>query len=196
MTRSLADVVHVLTRPHATRNGDRVAYVEPLLDTLQSLIHPSSSAKGNDGGGGGGGSRPPISLDALTLWQDITGRIDRDWPYAGHPSAVRVPYGRKVQAWMNTAVTPEQQSKLYALCTKWEDQIREALEPAKRMPLSGACPECQNTHVETISEDGERKYNPTLLAFPGADPVTAICQVCGKTWQGGELHELAEIITR
>lgn len=192
MSRTLADVVHVLTRPHIQSNGDRVAYVEPLLDTLYALIPPSMGQKDSDGSSGSdGGSRPPISIDAFDLWQQISGKIDREWPYAGHPSTVRVPTTRKVQAWHNAAAQPHEALYLYELCIKWERQILEALEPVKKMPLSGACPECDHTHVETLDEDGDAKFNPALLAFPGADPVYAICQVCEHRWDHEDLHELA-----
>lgn len=195
MSEALREVIHVLTRPHIHRNGDRVAYVEPLLETLHSLIKPSGAQKNSDGGGSAGGSRPPINLEALTLWQDITKRIDREWPYAGHPSTVRVPVERKLQAWYSNAAQPHEALHLYELCKGWERQIREALEPTKKMPLSGACPACEKTHVETTDEDGAARYNPALLAFPGAEPVYAICLVCEHTWEGQALHELAATLT-
>lgn len=195
MTRSLADVVHVLTRPHIPQGETRAMYAEPLLDTLQSLIHPSSGARENEGGGGGGGSRPPVNLDAVSLWQEITRRIDREWPYAGHPSAVKVPYGKKLQAWFNTAVEPQQQARVYDYCASWENRIRELQTRTKKMPIKGACPACNKTHVETIDEDGNARYNPALLAFPQASPVYAICQVCQETWEGSDLHKLAAIIS-
>lgn len=194
MTRSLADVVHVLTRPHATRNGDRVAYVEPLFDTLQSLVHPSSGARENEGGGGGGGSRPPVNLDAVSLWQEISRRIDREWPYAGHPSAVKVPYGKKLQAWFNTAVEPQQQARVYDYCTNWESRIRELQTRTKKMPIKGACPNCDKTHVETIDEEGSARYNPALMAYPGSTPIYAECLVCGERWEGSAIHDLSALM--
>lgn len=192
MTRTLADLVHVLARPHVQSNGDRIAYAEPLLDTLHSLIAPSAAGNGSsDGGGSSTKSRPPINLDAMSLWQDIAGKIDREWPYAGHPSTVKVPTTKKLQAWFNSAAQPQDALYLYELCVKWEARILEALNPTKKMPLSGACPECDHTHVETLDEDGKPKYNPALIAFPGAVPVYAKCQVCEHRWDHEELHELA-----
>lgn len=190
MTRTLADLIHELTRPHLSRNGDRIAYVEPLLETLHSLIKPSS-AKGNDGGGGAGGTRPPISLDALDLWNDIAGQIDSEWPYAGHPSTVKVPTTKKLQAWHNNAASPHDALYLYEQCTKWVARIEEHMTPTKKMPLKGACPRCDKTHVELVDAEGTVKFDTAILAYPGSDPVYAQCRVCETRWEAEALHELA-----
>lgn len=198
MTRTLADVVHVLTRPHVERNGDRVGYAEPLLETLRGLIPPSTQQKDPDsrgGSGSGDAGRPPLSIDALVLWQEIAGRIDKEWPYAGHPSAVRVPTWRKLQTWHNAAAQPHEALHLFDLCIMWERKILEALEPVKTMALQGACPQCDKTHVETMDEDGEMKFNPALIAYPSAAPVFAECRVCEARWDHEALHELAERIS-
>lgn len=192
MTDTLRDVIHVLTRPHAQLNGDRVAYVEPLFDTLRSLIHPSAAQKADEGGGGGGGgSRPPLNLDAVSLWQEIKTRIDREWPYAGHPSAIRVPTDKKLHAWHANTAQPHEALHLYDLCKQWEARIRELQTRTKKMPLSGECPGCQKTHVETVDELGDVKFNTAIIAYPDSQPVYAECQVCSTKWEGPELHELA-----
>lgn len=194
MTRTLADLVHVLARPHVQSNGDRIAYAEPLLDTLRGLIPPSTQAKDPDSGGGSGSGdagRPPLSIDALVLWEEIAGRIDREWPYAGQPSTVKVPTTNKLLAWFNNTAQPQDAIYLYEWCVKWERQILEALEPVKTMALQGACPLCQSTHVETLDEDGETKFNPALIAYPSAVPVFAECRVCEARWDHEDLHELA-----
>lgn len=190
MTRTLADLIHELTRPHLSRNGDRIAYVEPLLETLESLIRPSA-AKG-DGGSGTGGSRPPISIESLDLWQDIAGKIDREWPYAGHPAALKVPTARKLMAWHNAAAQSHEALYLYELCTKWIARIQEVLTPTKRMPLKGACPSCDKTHVELTDADGVAVFDTAIIAYPGAQPVYAECRVCNTRWEHEDLHVLRD----
>ena len=195
MTRTLADLVHVLARPHVQSNGDRIAYAEPLLDTLHGLIAPSAAGNGSsDGGGSSTKSRPPINLDAMSLWQDIAGKIDREWPYAGHPSTVKVPTTKKLQAWYNGAAQPQDALYLYELCVKWESRILEALHPTKQMPLQGACPKCRNTHVETDNEDGGVNFNTAIIAYPESLPVYAQCQVCSERWEHEELHTLRDLL--
>ena len=195
MPATLSDLIHTLTQPHLRRAGENIAHEDALLDILKSLITPSGATKGgSEGGGGGGGSRPPINLDALSLWQEIERKVERNWPGAGNTAYVRIPLGNKLRAWHANTHDPHDAIRLLEHCERWVARIREALEPTKRMPLKGACPTCDKTHVETLDEDGKARYNTAIIAYPQAQPPYAQCQVCEHTWENGALHELAEKI--
>lgn len=197
----LVETAGLLTREHTrrttTEDGEVYGTEPALLDILRGLVTPSGAGNGgSDGGGSGGGSRPPISLDALDLWQSITRIVDTCWPGNGDAAYVRVPLAIKLNAWVVHTTDPAAEATLLTLCRRWVVQIREAIEPSKRMPLTGACPVCDKTHVELIDEEGLAKYKTALWAYPDAVPVYAQCMVCEARWENGQLHDLgAHLVT-
>ena len=191
MSTPLLDVTHTLTRDHLRSVDGNIAMEEALLDTLKSLINPSGAGNGSsDGGGSGGGSRPPINLDALDTWTSINRTIREGSPYGQHPAVQKADIKTLLRGWVNHTTDPVEALRLYELCDSWVRQIREILEPSKRMPLSGYCPECGKSHVETLDEDGVARYDTAIVAFPGSVPVFAQCRVCETKWEGAQLHDL------
>lgn len=183
MPATLSDLIHTLTQPHLRRAGENIAHEDALLDILEDCVASTTSSKA----GGGGGRGTPVDLGALDLAATIRGTIDEHHPLNGLQKA---PLRYRLNAWYANTWDPNKALMLHEHAAQWVYQIRELIEPTKRVPLRGiACPECHNTHLEKVGE--ETTYNPAITVYPDANPVYAQCGVCENEWSGKKIHELA-----
>lgn len=185
----LSETAHELTHTHVrrtvTEDGPVYGDEPPLLQILAEAVGASSQVKA----GGTSKTGVPIDLGALDLWENIRRTIDQCWPGAGDPAYVRVPSHVKLNAWVSVTTDPVAEAVLLDLCTRWVGQIREHLEPTKRVPLGGvACPVCGWDRTVTEGEDGFT-YRPALVAFPDEQPIRVACTVeaCGREWCGAQV---------
>lgn len=184
----LSETAHVLTHTHkrhtVTEHGDVWGDEPALLVTLAECVtNPSSN-----GGAGGNTTRAglPINADALVLLTRIQDVVDTCWPGNGDPAYVRVPLHVKLNAWVVHTTDPVAEGVLLDLCQRWTAQVRELLEPTRKVPVPGvACPTCgwDKTYRE---DDGEFIPAPALVAYPEMVPVRVVCTVesCGAEWSG------------
>lgn len=189
MTQLLRDVIHVLTRPHLRRTtnteGETIYGEEPaLLDILEDCVASTTGSKA----GGGGGRGTPVDLGALDLAAEIKRTTQEHWPVQG---VLKAPLRLRVNAWYANTHEPNEALRMYETVFRWESQIREMIEPTKKVAMRGVtCTQCQCTHVEKPGEDGVT-YSPAITVYPDAVPVYATCGVCAHEWSGKEIHELA-----
>lgn len=189
----LAETVYELTHVHKTevptKHGREWADEIALLEQLRGLIYGTNHG-GQEIGHGGTGSKPPINLRALDLWQDIATTVNTGWPGAGRINPARYPLTVKLDAW---ATDSPEDVRLTELCLSWAEQIKRAVNPAKRIDIMGTCPRCLCTHVERQDdESGQRTYSPALTAY--TEPAHVSCAVCGSTWEGADLHTLRGLV--
>ena len=190
MTQLLRDVIHVLTKPHLRRTtnteGETIYGEEPaLLDILEDCV-ASDSGKGSASGVARTGS--PVDLGALDLVQEVKRATQEHWPVQG---LLKAPLRLRVNAWYANTHEPNEALRMYETVFRWAEQIREMIEPTKKVQMRGVtCTECHCTHVEKPGEDGVT-YSPAITVYPDANPVYATCGVCAHEWSGKEIHELA-----
>lgn len=172
----------------------------PLLAQLYAA-RSSDFGTPDDGPGGGGTPGNVIDPDAVALWATISAAIESGYRDA-RQGRVRVPeYGIgyelpnaivKLRAWhrhvTEKGATMAAQVNLYAQCLTWIQDIRNHLEPEKRVPMRGlACGACgAKVHKDV---DSKTRQPAILLIYTRPAPV-AVCRACGESWTGGELLEL------
>lgn len=190
---SLNSLVHDLARPHATRiateSGSRTGFELPLIHQLR--IERTSGSR--MGGSSGTGSRIPVALDASNVYQDIVDTLS-----AWHREITGHTYGTPEQmlvTWAWWAQSPtiagscgeSRAVEAHTACTLWTKQIRDLLNPIRRVELAGACPSCQEEYAwENVQ--GARTRLHTAITAVGAE---ASCHNCGTSWAGKDLHRLA-----
>ena len=189
MTQLLRDVIHVLTKPHLRRTtnteGETIYGEEPaLLDILEDCV-------GNSGSGesaAAGGRAAPLSLEAVSIAQDIEYTTRAHWPVHG---LLKAPLRLRVNAWYANTHQPHEALTMLDVASRWEAQIRELIEPTKKIPLRGVtCPICG--YAETMTEqDGQRTYKPILMAYPHPTDTKVICtsEECSGEWAGKKIAE-------
>ncbi|MBW9094624.1 hypothetical protein JNB62_13085 [Microbacterium jejuense] len=186
-----------------------------LVTELRAELRPSL---GSTGTGRGGTTRIPIDAAAMTLWEDITTRIQALPVDLGDEPATRGSLEQILNTWSRglTAAdaetrriqrynhTPETGLNTDALRTMHRrlERIRDLIDnhfnPPRRVEQP-YCPECRNTHV-TIDDDGEdiqqRALTITFWPTNPDRPALAACAVCGATWTDvAGIERLVDLIT-
>lgn len=185
----LAETIHVLTRTHIRRTtnteGETIYGEEPaLLDILEDCVASTTGSKA----GGGGGRGTPVDLGALDLAAEIKRTTQEHWPVQG---VLKAPLRLRVNAWYANTHDPNEALTMLDTASRWEDQIREMIEPTRKFPLPDvACPLCK--HTETLTElDGERTYKPILMAYPSQGETKVVCtsSECSGEWRNEEIED-------
>lgn len=76
----------------------------------------------------------------------------------------------------------------------WVQRIKEHLNPARRTPLDGQCPnpECQSDRWVGYDEEGGRLVEPALYAIWENERIQAVeCVCCFSSWSRAELWNLS-----
>lgn len=151
------------------------------------LLHLLRERFGSTSGGGGGGGRAnhstPLSVAAQDLWDVIAARLILETRAARPEWGVAPAVLGRVRALVTTVAGDEaEERRVEKLLAGWRYQIRELLEPSKRIPLKDAvCPACGAREVYTDGVDG-RTVSPALVAWPSYDVIT--CSACAEEWGG------------
>ena len=188
-TAALSQVVTELTRPHTRTVGDQCGVEPPLLALLEVAI--KSDTSGASGGGGASRTGAPVDVNALSIWQGIGQCVGEYWPGRGDLAQAKTHLIVRLQRWTEQVAGTDNEVHLLEMCEYWRGQIRELLEPPKRVPVRGGqCPRCHANQVLGTDPDGQRVYQPCLLAHLSEDPVRVECLACGGTWYSLDMLEL------
>jgi hypothetical protein len=167
---------------------DRVV-APPLLAQLRAAASNSSTQA--PGGGSSEKTKIPVDAGAVDLLDRITkhARVCATETPAPHlppcPEALGVVdavkrYGTAVRAhtqgWIDRAAE---------ITGSWCADIRAHLDPAKRFPLKGKCPECGISKVADMTT-GELVRSDVLHVYPGDESRHSLarCHYCGAEWRG------------
>lgn len=192
----LSQAVARLTRAHERAVGEHIGEEPPLLDLLEVAIKTDTSgATGNGGGGTRAGG--PVDVNALHIWQTIAGTVGEFWPGKGRLEYAHMRLKERLTWWTSTVAGTENEPHLLEMCEYWERMVRDLLEPPKRVPIRGAqCPRCKEYQVLGTNADGQRVYQPCLLAYLSEDPIRVECRGCGGTWYNLAFLQLeVEVLT-
>lgn len=182
MTETLKTLIDELTVPHPRTFEGTTGTEDALLDQLKAAVG-SNVGRGSGGGQSSGAVIDAHALDVLnSIWRDVVHSSPVLHSGAGLPGAVRR-WHAEVTRW---DATEHATLELLSLAMTWRTEIREILEPVKRIPMRGqVCPGC--THDYHQNDAGE--WSPTITLHAEAIPV-ADCAVCGEKWTGGQLLDL------
>ena len=192
----LSKAVHLLIAPHGRTAGE-LAGVEPaLLDLLEVAI--KSDTSGASGAGGSTRAGSPMDVNALHLWQTIYSCVGEFWPGKGQLAHAGMHLKARLQWWTEQVAGTDNEVHLTEMCDHWAGQIRDLLEPPKRVPVRGGqCPRCKEHQVLGTDPDGQRVYQPCLLAHLSETPLRVECRACGGTWYSLDLLKLeVEVLLR
>lgn len=196
----LLDAVDALTKPQTFANwigepGEQkiVRHTEkPLLDLLDTLI-------GNNIGSGGAGKpareRVPVDVSALMLRERIDERV-RSWilELGGKPGS-QVTMTQLVRSWYVLWISGihADEDRRAGVLEGFEREVRDILDPPKRIELTTPCPFCNQEWVEVGPRQPDGSVHPldseivrTLNAVEreSLDQSYAICRACERVWRG------------
>ncbi|WP_206793974.1 hypothetical protein [Amycolatopsis sp. MtRt-6] len=192
MTRLAFDAaVDQLTQPGlhvVSRDGGRQDHaVAPcLLDQLQAATQPGTERTG----GSARGSRPPASLNALTLVAEIGQTLRVALAALGHSQLSPAPRGTlsgQVRLWASYAEQWQLDDVDYlAYATReaehWVAAGRAILDPAPTYRLRGhACPTCGHATVLSWSVTEQEWLRQAALSID-TDRAEAVCAACDSRW--------------
>lgn len=178
----LSQVVHELCRPHERTKGEHTGQEPALLAMLERAI---GSDQGRGSVSGVSGASGVLNLSALQLWGEIGRTVGAFWPGRGDLAQADTHLILRLEQWTTALAGTADEIHLQEMAEYWHRQIRELLEPARRVPVRGGqCPRCKEHQVLGTNPDGERVYVPCLLAHLDEDPVKVECLGCGGTWYG------------
>lgn len=173
----------------------------PLLDWLRVLV-------GNNIGGSGGGKaareRTPIDIAALTLYEDIDGRV-RSWlDELGARLGKDVTLTQALKSWHTLWIGRPRDPKLedaYAdVLTGWKQRVEDILDPPKRIEITAPCPACGKEWVNIGLKlpdgsddinDVERVRVLNAVERETLEDSYALCSACDRVWTGvGQMRAL------
>lgn len=187
----LSKAVVVLTRPHTHTTQGITGVEEGLLVQLERAI---GSDQGRGSVSGVSGASGVLNLSALELWQAITATVAEFWPGRGDLARAKTHLVPRLQQWTEQVAGTDSEVHLLEMCDYWAQAIRDLLDPPKRVPIRGGqCPRCKEHQVLGTDPDGQRVYQPCLLAHISEDPVRVECLGCGGTWYGNTQLALLEL---
>jgi len=176
----LTEAVEALTKETRTKvmQGTEVTVIthDPLLRQLEDAV---TSAIGN-GGGGGQATGSVLNSEALFRASVIRAQIG-DWCRQVEVRPTRDMI-TDLTRWM-VAFVADPQWHISTL-RGWAREIRDLLDPPKRVPLADPCPAC--TATKAVGEDGSTspavvvEYDQVVLHAS----LRAVCRVCLVEWVG------------
>lgn len=184
---TLGEAVQILTEDHE-HSTERGSGIEPgLLLMLEVAIKSTGTSRS-----GGSGNRAGSVLDAgaLELRDEIARVVGANWPGRGSPKRQATPLPQRLQEWAAVVAGGSNEWALQEFCAYWVAQIRELLDPPRRIPLRGQ--PCLWCDAETVSleQDGETVIVPAMLATVGQNPMRVECRACAAEWEGGSILHL------
>lgn len=178
---NVVDELAIASSPTPRAKIVRVALITQLRDELA----PSIGSTGT----GRGGARMPIDVGMLTLWEDITGRIEAlhedlegEAPLAGSHEQILLAWSRELAAAAASTYGLNQDALRFALhkVTRIRDLIRDHFDPPRTGDIPGvACEYCDATRAE-VDRDGEIEIMPALgWSASRRTGLVVTCRACG-----------------
>lgn len=188
-TLTLLDIVNELSEPI------RVEFwigTHKHTRTDPALLEQLRIAVAGDIGGRGGASKParertPIDVGALTLLEEIDGRV-RAWLVESgveHRGDLKVALRRWYGVWTRYPRELSDESRVFAILQGWVGRIRDLVDPPTRQELTARCPECGQMWA-TRGNGADMESVRALWAVwrVPAEDSEAKCEACGKSWRG------------
>lgn len=194
LDRNIADLIEVqnaaITRDDGTITR---AAVPPLLAQLRAAAANSSTAA--PGGGSSEKTKIPVNAAAVDLWAAVLrGAEDLAARYAVRGE--RAPSGPvECIKWAHHGIRARklqhEADDAAKITGQWIAAIRELMDPARKVPLAGACPACGLSTLSSF-KDGDLVRAPVVHVHRKDGPGTfARCDYCGAEWPAVELLDLA-----
>lgn len=169
-----------------------------LITELRTEMAPSLGSTGT----GKGGARIPIDVGMLTLWEDITGRIESlydeiigEYPVTGSHEQILLSWSRELLV-ADTEFGLNQDALKLALrkVTRIRDLIVDHFDPPRSGDIPGiACDACNASRAE-VEQDGETVIMPALgWISRRTTGLTVSCRACGSAWDHNYLTALEEM---
>ncbi|MHC9046791.1 hypothetical protein ACYX8G_19575 [Microbacterium saperdae] len=157
-----------------------------LITDLRAEMAPSIGSTGT----GRGGARIPIDVGMLTLWEDVTGRIESlyddilgESPITGSHEQILLAWSRELLVAHTEAPHGLNQDALILALrkvTRIRDIIRDHFDPPRTGDIPGiACEWCAATRAE-VDRDGEIEVMPALgWSSSRRTGLVVTCRACG-----------------
>lgn len=154
-----------------TQKVEHQAYWQQLTDMV-------NYGGGKPAAGNSNPSRILVNADALELRNNITRKVNEQWPGAGRQHLLRKPVPDKIRLWAAHAADNQDAEKHLAdQLTRWINQIEALDNPVDT--IFPPCPECERDHIWITVSTGRRQHQ--ALQSNGK---AVWCNACETRWEG------------
>lgn len=187
----LRESVTTLTRDHHHTVGELTGTEPGLLVLLERAIRADTS--GGSGGAGRNKNSAPLDVIALTLWEEVSEVVARNWPGRGALMYKDQHLIDRLTWWTRTVAGTPSEPFLLEYTEYWERRIRELLDPPQKIELRGTpCPSCKQSWVRTLEAEAVT-LRPALMVYMSDDPVRVECLHCYAVWLGWKALEAMNV---
>ena len=185
----LISAVDALTKPSRTKvvrddGTTTVVRHDALLVQLEAAV---TSAVGTDAGTGGQSTGNVINGSALYLLSIISSQIG-DWCRIAKVKPTRKPVD-DLARWRVAALSMPEVTFYVDALRRWADDIKEMLDPPKRIPLVDPCVACGA--AKYVTPEGDERP-PVVVEYHQVSlhaSLRAVCRACELTWTGADAVE-------
>lgn len=166
----------------------------PLLDQLRDAV---ASDQGQSGGKKPGREQVPVDIAAIQMYENIDGII-RAWLLElGARPGKEITLTQALRSWYTLWAVSQHvegiERRKRVTLEGWAVQVRDKLQPPKRIELTAPCPECGFEWINVGLKRADRSDDPEDLEYvrtltaverPSLDDSFAVCQKCDTVWLG------------
>nr|QOL00340.1 hypothetical protein [uncultured organism] len=161
-----------------------VVFVDSLLDQVIAMVRPSGEASRGGSSSGKPHSRPPLSVDALTLIVEIERCTESHDLAAGIRTIART-----LERTHDTAGQTDFTERLRRWIVRVKAMTGNAETRTRPLPIN--CPACQSFWVWDLRDGEPVRTYAVFTTFRGDEVASFGCLVCKTTWErGDDLDEL------
>lgn len=187
---------NILTKNHKVLVSDELGNQirldeEPLIDVLKMSTYDRAT---NPRIGGSGKMPDPINFTSLDLYERISretvgllggrdGINSRSNPRSLSDIKVRI------STWIAGLNTKYDIDNAIFVTSSWISQIRNIIQPVKKLELMLPCPSCRESYVKTLSPEGETIKSCAVNVYM-YDKAFAECSACSTRWVGSEIFSI------
>jgi len=184
----LLDAVDALSKRHdeMVHDGDRYRNVkqDALLGQIRDAMYGDLGRTSS--GRSSGADRSILVLEAFSLYEDITGRVE-GWHRKLTGERKRATAEETLRAWYRAfnagENTPDRVEHAVLELTRFADRIRQFFDAPRTKEIIGACPVEECGYEYSINGEGITSTALYAVYREGDEPYVE-CRRCGAVWSG------------
>lgn len=179
--RRIIDRVPYWDRHRNKKLREHIVILDPLLTALADAAHPGHASDDTEGARRPPGSRPPLNLDAVDRWQEITREVTRWLNWLNLAARPTLAEDLRHLVGASGQMASGDLAALVVDARAWKTWAEVAAhERGTSWTPNAACPCCDHRNAVRVRADSQRAY----------------CSRCGSTWDEDSIGILARHIAQ